>query len=158
MNTGVISSRYARALLKLVTETGRGPQVYEQVQSMLENPDSLPEPLEADIQSLVRLLMENGRTEFLQFVFHTFAQMYREQNHIKLAHLTTPVPAPELGEKLIALMKEKTGCEIILKTDVDPSIIGGFVFDIDDYRIDASVSGELQRMRTQFAEKNKRIV
>lgn len=35
MNTGIISSRYAKALLKLVDETGNGEAVYNQVSQVL---------------------------------------------------------------------------------------------------------------------------
>ena len=42
--------------------------------------------------------------------------------------------------------------------EVDPSLIGGFVFDIDDAIIDKSVSRQLELIREQFIEKNRRIV
>ena len=35
MNTGIISARYARALLKYVLETGNGDKVYSQILVML---------------------------------------------------------------------------------------------------------------------------
>lgn len=158
MNTGVIASRYARALLKLVTETGRGEQVYAQVKSMLDTPEVIPQPLEQDIQSLVQLLVRKGRIDHLVFVLRSFVGMYEESHHIMEAQLITPVPAPELEKKLTEVMQKKFNCEILLHSSVDPSIVGGFVLDIDDYRVDASVSSQLKRLRAQFEEKNTRIV
>ena len=32
-----------------------------------------------------------------------------------------------------------------LQTDVDPSIEGGFIFDINDFRLDASIATQLKR-------------
>ena len=45
-----------------------------------------------------------------------------------------------------------------LETVVDPSIEGGFVFDINDYRLDASIATQLKRVKQQFIDKNRRIV
>ena len=45
-----------------------------------------------------------------------------------------------------------------LQTDVDPSIEGGFVFDINDFRLDASIATQLKRVKQQFIDKNRRIV
>jgi F-type H+-transporting ATPase subunit delta len=41
---------------------------------------------------------------------------------------------------------------------VDPKILGGFIFEIDDYRLDASVATQFEKIKKQFIEKNKRIV
>ena len=48
--------------------------------------------------------------------------------------------------------------EMELQTDVDPSIEGGFVFDINDFRLDASIATQLKRVKQQFIDKNRRIV
>jgi len=42
--------------------------------------------------------------------------------------------------------------------DVDPSLIGGFVFDIENYLLDASIKRQLDRIREQFVERNRRII
>ena len=41
---------------------------------------------------------------------------------------------------------------------MNPAIEGGFVFDINDYRLDASVATQLKRVQQQFIDKNRRIV
>jgi F-type H+-transporting ATPase subunit delta len=41
---------------------------------------------------------------------------------------------------------------------VNPEIEGGFIFDVNDYRLDASVATQLKRMKQQFIDKNRRIV
>ena len=48
--------------------------------------------------------------------------------------------------------------EMELQTEVDPSIEGGFVFDINDYRLDASIATQLKKVKQQFIDKNRRIV
>ena len=37
-------------------------------------------------------------------------------------------------------------------------LIGGFVFDVDDYLVDSSVKRQLELIRRQFIRKNRRIV
>lgn len=155
MDGGIISNRYATALLKLVNETGRGRAVYEQVEQMLAHPDSIPQPLEPDIEKFVALLVKRGRTEFLKPCLNTFIRKYREQQGIRVAHLVTAVEAPGLEERVRGLFKD---CELEFDRSIDPSIIGGFVLTVDDVRIDASVSRQLETIRREFVEKNLRIV
>lgn len=157
MSTGIISSRYAKALLKLVTESGRGRQVYDQVQAMLHDPVSVPQPLEDDLNRFTLLLVRNGRMPYLKYILNSFSRMYREANRMKLASLTTVIPAPELERHLRELVQAE-GYELILETKVDPTIIGGFIFTIDDLLLDASVRRQIEVIRAQFVEKNNRIV
>lgn len=157
MSTGIVSTRYAKALLKFVTETGRGEQVYAQVQAMLETPASVPEPLEEDLRKFIALLVSNGRISYLKFIFNSFSRMYRRAHNIKKANLKTAVPSPELETKLKSLVSEN-GFELVLETEVDPDLIGGFVFQVDDLLMDASVARQIEIIRHQFIEKNNRIV
>ena len=45
-----------------------------------------------------------------------------------------------------------------MEAEVDPSLIGGFTLSVDDKLLDASVSRQLEEIRRQLMEKNKRIV
>ena len=85
MNTGVISARYARALLRLTTENGSADAVYAQVRAMLDNPDSIPSPLEQDLQEFVSLLVDNHREQYLKFIFNSFVGLYLTENGLKMA-------------------------------------------------------------------------
>ncbi|MCQ2167733.1 MAG: F0F1 ATP synthase subunit delta [Bacteroidales bacterium] len=158
MNTGIIAGRYAKALLLLTQETGRGEQVSQQIQGLLRDPDHLPAVLEPDLEKLLSLLARNGRVDYLKFVFQSFLRMYYDSVNIRPARLTTAVPAAELGKRLCDLVSAKSGCKVILESSVDPSIIGGFVFEIDDFLIDASVRAQIEDIRRQFVEKNTRLV
>ena len=159
MNTGVISSRYARALLKLVDETGNGSQVCGQVRALLEDPDRAASmELCDELQKFVSLLVHNGRSQYIRMALVSFLGMYRDSRNIHSAHLTTAVPAPELEKRLTELVREKTGGEVELHSKVDPSVIGGFIFEIDEYMVDASVSKKIRDIRRQFIDRNNRIV
>ena len=158
MNTGIISSRYARALLRLVDETGNGEAVYGQVVRILKDPDSMPRELEPEPARLVALLVENKRLEYVKFVLHRFTELYNASRGRKLVTLRTAVPAPELEVRIKDLLQGRFGGEIVLDAEVAPAIIGGFTLTIDDKLLDASVSHQLEEIRRQLLEKNKRIV
>ena len=158
MNTGVISSRYARALLRLTTENGSSFAVYSQIRAMLDNPDSISSSLHPDLQKFVSLLVQNHREQYLKFIFNSFVSLYLKQNNMKLATLTTAVPNPELEQKVRTLISEKTGCGLDLTVKTDPSLIGGFKLVVDDLLLDASVSAQLDRLRRQFIDNSSRIV
>lgn len=228
MNTGIIATRYATALLKLVDETGSGSAVVDQVRIIEKALDELPdfrravsdptvaparklalfeaalsslaaEPVEApslvpDLRKFFELLIRNGRIGDVRLVLTTFIIEYYRSRHIKRARLVVADPAllssssvsgsdspvagsvrgtvirqtrlPEgdsrrpgsLESRLRELIGKETGCELLLETKVDPSLIGGFVFEVEDMILDASVSRQLDVIRHQFIEKNRRIV
>lgn len=206
MNTGIIATRYATALLKLVEETGSGELVAAQVQviekALDEVPDfrravddpavaavqkislfeaSLKDSMAEELHKFLELLIRNGRIGDVRLVLTTFVTEYYRSRHIKRARLVVadpalldPEPTPSdpvpvegslrqaqrsaLESRLRDLVEKQTGCKLILKTEVNPSLIGGFVFEVEDTVLDASVSRQLDFIRRQFIEKNRRIV
>lgn len=232
MNTGIIATRYATALLKLVDETDCGDVVAAQVQTVEKALDEVPDfrravddpavapakkialfeaalssgavvrqahqpvegtsqlnqslrqaqrPAEAaslapDLRKFLELLIRNGRIGDVRLIFTTFVTEYYRARHIKRAKLVVADPAllnpeptlsdrelaeplrPTLDVRLRDLIEKQTGCKLILKTEVNPSLIGGFVFEVEDTVLDASVSRQLDIIRRQFIEKNRRIV
>lgn len=219
MNTGIIATRYATALLKLVEETGSGELVAAQVQviekALDEVPDfrravddpavaavqkislfeaSLKDSMAQELHKFLELLIRNGRIGDVRLVLTTFVTEYYRSRHIKRARLVVADSAllssssvsgsdssvagsasgtvvrqtrmPEgdsrrpgsLESRLRELIGKETGCELLLETKVDPSLIGGFVFEVEDTVLDASVSRQLDFIRHQFIEKNRRIV
>ena len=158
MNTGAISTRYARALLRYVSETGNGERVCTQVRALLADPGHAPSPLEPELQRFVALLVARGRMEYVRFIFNSFVRMYYRSIGVKLAHLTTVVPAPDLERRIKDMIESRTGCRVEMETATDPSLIGGFVFELDDKMLDASVRNQIATIRREFVEKNRRIV
>lgn len=209
MNTGIIATRYATALLKLVDETGSWETVAAQVQTVEKALDEVPDfrravddpavapakkialfeaalssgaesvegiSLAPDLRKFLELLIRNGRIGDVRLIFTTFITEYYRARHIKRAKLVVADPAllnpeptpsdrelaeplrPTLDVRLRDLIEKQTGCKLILKTEVNPSLIGGFVFEVEDTVLDASVSRQLDIIRSQFIEKNRRIV
>ena len=185
MNDSIIRTRYADALVKYVRETGNGESVCRQAEKLArvlrEVPDlsrmiaakdvlpnakkrgllrtALDEPMTPELMRFVNLLIENGRIGGLRMILLDFADQYRRSLGLRKARLRVAIPASEeLLEQLAALVKERTGDEAVIEVEVDPDLIGGFVFDIDDAIIDKSVARKLEIIRLQFIEKNRRIV
>ncbi len=158
MNTGIISTRYAKALLMYTQECGSGERVCTQVREILKAPDKVPAKLEPELERFVALLVRNGRMEDVRFILRSFVSMYYRSKGIRLASLVTSVPAPELETKLHRILERDFGCKVIFETSVDPSLIGGFVVEVDDYVLDASVRSQLETVRRQFIIQNNRIV
>ena len=184
MNTGPIAHRYAKALLKLVQETAAGDIVYPQacvlVHRMQEIPQlegvvhkhpevdlsrklqlleiALGEPMSDALKRFVTLVYENGRIEYLLRMIYSFIEQYRAANSIKVGRLVTASPAPGLKDALQRILQDKTGATVILEESVDESIIGGFILQLDDQKMDASVETQFRRLRSELIDNNNRIV
>ncbi len=158
MNTGILSSRYATALLRYTEETGGGERVCAQVRLLLEHPDQDPGPLEPELERFIRLLVKNGRMEDVRFMFRSFIEMYYRSRGILVARLTTVVPSEELERKLRTMLEGKFGREVLVESRVDPALIGGFTLEVGNYLLDASVRRQIESIRRQFVIQNNRIV
>ncbi len=156
MNTGVICNRYAKALLLLVGQTGRGEEVYAQAKDMLAG--NIPENMEDDLNRLVALLIKNGRSEYLKQILRTFTREYRSEKHICQANLTVAQQSDALEERLKGLLSGDGTSEVSFTTKVDPALIGGFVLEVDDNVLDTSVKRQLDLVRHSLDEMNKRLV
>ena len=158
MNTGIIASRYATALLRYTQETGGGERVCAQVRRLLEHPQENPGPLEPELERLVGLMVKNGRLEDVRFVFRSFIAMYYRSRGIQVAQLTTVVPSEGLERKLRTMLEKQFGTQVLIETKVDPELIGGFTLEVGDYLLDASVRRQIETIRRQFVISNNRIV
>lgn len=158
MNSGAVTQRYATALLRLTQESGRGEQVCSQVRAMLRDSSSLPSPLEPDLVRFVQFLTAKGRQDYLRRILRTFVDLYCESVGLRHVVLTTTVPAPVQEERIRAELEARLGCRILLETEVDPALLGGYRLEVDDKMLDATVRRQLQVLRRDFVEKKTRIV
>lgn len=186
MNRSIVITRYARALVKYVQESGQGAIVVSEAQVLVRAIHSIPElrrmitaaddvvspfdkkkllqsalgnRMSQELSRFLTLLNRNGRMDLVEEILRDYIDLYHRSIGIRKAHLTTvEEPSERLLQRLKALVKQKTGDDVIIEVDVDPSLIGGFVFDIDDYLLDASVKRQLELIREQFIERNRRII
>lgn len=184
MNSGPIAYRYAKALLKFVQETGTGEAVYSQacvlVLRMQEIPalaeavqknfelaldrkvqllnSALGEPMQEELCKFVTLVHDQKRIGFFLRMLHSFIEQYRQANSIKVGRLVTASEVSGLKERLQSILSESSGATVILEEEHNPDILGGFVFELDGSRLDASVEGQLAKIRRQLVQNNNRIV
>lgn len=184
MNAGIVASRYAKALLKYVQEEGSGERVYSQVRTLVHVMNEVPQmekyitdvsdvslerklsllsaaldgPLEPSVDRFLRLVANHRREEMFPRMLLSFIEQYRAANRIMVGRIVTAVHNDGLRGRLEDVFHDRTGAEVHLQEKVDSDIIGGFVFELEGCRIDASVGSQLQRLKRQLVEKNNRIV
>lgn len=186
MEVGRLSMRYAKALIDYAQERGVEERLYQEFSALsycfatqsglraaLVNPVlSIKEKFvlictaadgrEKSAREFVRfvtLVLRNRREEHLQLIALMFLDLYRKRKHIGVGKLITAVPVDEeTGNRIRSAAAAMLHARMELETEVNPTIEGGFIFDINGYRLDASVSTQLKRIRQQFIEKNRRIV
>ena len=173
-----LAARYAKSLLDLAVEKGQLEQVYADMvwlqdvckQSrdfarMLRSPiiksdvkgKILNAVTKAHLSELSnafnQLLVNKNRESYLPEISTAFIHSYKERKGVKTVQLTTATPATEEIKQSILDQVKKTGgyTSVELQEKVDPSIIGGFVLQIDDKLVDNSVSHNLKEIAKQFA-------
>ena len=161
MNAGLIASRYANALYLFACETGEEKKVYEDASALkravLANDDvtGCIERLSVPMQRFLALVIRNKRVEYLPAILHNFRVLYRQEHGITRAWLTTAAEDPGLADKLTALMKLQGFTRIDFRTEVNPDLIGGFILQVEDKRLDASIASQLRAIRKEWEEKNR---
>ena len=184
MNDGIIAARYARALLKYVRETGQEDETFAQASSLVLLFRKIPRFREA-VEGNKELSIEK-KTSFMEtalnreltdalkrFAFladthsrmgywsrmlSSFVDMYMDSRNMKPGVLVTAIPQNGLKERLEAAMGKRFGAEVVLDARVDESLTGGFILEVGDLRMDASVAGQFRRIRKELVEKDNRII
>jgi F-type H+-transporting ATPase subunit delta len=102
--------------------------------------------------SFNRLLIKKGREIYLPEIVTAFIQQYKSYKRINIVKLITAYPpSDELKDSIIQKIKSALQMEHIeLNTEVNPDIIGGFVLEIGDKLVDASVAFELHNIKKEF--------
>ena len=173
MDNGLIPRRYAKALYKFALEKGETKRIYElskrvidafrqnpDLQKVLSNPfisDEDKEKLllaaagekDAIFDQFVLLILSQKRVEYANAMMLAYRDIYRKENHISQAKITTAVKLDDARmKKLRQLVTDAfKDSELEFTEAVDPSLIGGFVIDVDSVRMDASLSNELEQLR-----------
>lgn len=175
MDLGVISVRYARALLKTSMEFNNSEDVYKEMQrlaqSYIEVPDlrhTIDNPMlakETKRQLLSTasggaceltlrffdIVLREDREDMIQFMANSYITLYRKQNNIIRGKLTTAVPVSEyVKSKMQRMVEYMTNGTVEFETEVDADIMGGFVLEYDTYRMDASVKNRLREILQQL--------
>lgn len=100
------------------------------------------------VASFLLLLFDKGRFDFIGDINEFYQKLADELKGVLQASL---VSASELSsetvEKIRTTLSKRTGKDIILKVEQDPSLIGGIVSRIGDLVLDGSIKSQLLNMR-----------
>lgn len=166
------ASRYAKALLDLANENNSVDQVSndlrhlfetqeenKDLQNLLSSPiinaqkkrDILMEvfPQFEDLtNSFVQLLIKSGRENLLPQIAQAYDQLLKEQKGIVPVELIMAVDLDsKTKETILNKVRGSVNGELEVSEKIDPSIIGGFIVNMGDKRIDASIQNQLNKLK-----------
>lgn len=177
MDLGNIAKRYAKALYLYAAECKAEEKVYEQALTLCHTMTQVPELMRALINPVVeqstkldllnqatggqmedafmhflRLVFRQHRESHLLFILHSYVGVYRKHKHIYVGKLITAVPMDSRMEELLRNMVSNAtqDASVEFDTKVDETIQGGFILQLDDQRMDASVKGQLRYLREEL--------
>ena len=172
MDIGVISVRYARALLKSATDQKLEEQVYQEMMTLaksfvdvpqlrqtIDNPMLAKETKQTLLETasggkacpltkaFIALVLKEDRENMVQFMANSYVTLYRKQKNVIRGKLTTAARVSAATEqKMRQMVERKTNGTVEFETEVNPDIIGGFILEYDTYRMDASVRSKLNNI------------
>ena len=174
-----LAGRYAKSLIDLSIEKNQLEEVYKDMEflhalcnqsrefvNLLKSPIISSDKKESILEAVTggkisqltssfsKLLIRKGRESNLPEIVTAFIQQYKDFKEIYIVKLTTATPVSEEAKQII-IAKVRSGTamkNIELNTEVNENIIGGFVLEVGDHLIDASVAYELNNARKQFQD------
>ena len=138
MDIGVISVRYARALLKSATDAKIEQQVYTEMQQIAKSYIEVPQ-LRSTIDNP---MLSKDKKEAL-LLTAAGKEPSDLMNVIRGRLITAAAVSPETEQKMRRMVESKTNGTVEFESQVNPDIIGGFILEYDTYRMDASVKTKL---------------
>lgn len=181
MNTGIVSMRYAKALFAYAKEQGVEDAIYgnmlqliatlqqvKELASMLAAPSLSKEErvkllcsaVESSpvYENFIRFVVEEEREQLLIFIAHCYLSLYRKEKGIVAVRFTTAVPVSEDFCDRVMAEFAPDGVTVELQNVVDEDVIGGFVYETESHRLDASIRRQLRDVETEFVKQNRKLV
>jgi F-type H+-transporting ATPase subunit delta len=180
MNNGRISSRYAKVLYLTAVEVKEEEKVYNEVKLLNDNLFAFPyfkkllinrivtneekvdilktaagKEVSVSLAKFLPFVAEKERLEYIHYIALEYLKLYRKEKNIVAIKLITAVKLDEkLLQRIKQLIEEQQKAEVEIIEKIDDSIIGGFIFEMDGQRLDASVTGELKKIREDLLKKS----
>ena len=103
-----------------------------------------------NVLNFLLLLIEKDRIGFLKEKVVQLEKIYLEKQNMIIAQVKSVIPLSEYqANKLTENLEKKFNKKIILKQEIDKSIIGGLYVVVGDEVIDGSVKSQLQQIKSQ---------
>jgi len=175
MNTGLISIRYAKALLQTGIEKELLNLLYEnstniftvlkevpELDDFLKNPVIKSEQKKQFIRktfnnfhelmlNFINVIIDNKREKLIKDIFRNFLELYRKECGIKSITVITAISiADNYKKEILDVLGQQLKTKVELECKVDDEIIGGLVIIVDDKQADGSIAGELRALRKKM--------
>jgi F-type H+-transporting ATPase subunit delta len=173
-----VASRYAKALLSLAEERGELDAVAKDLalleevvagnrdlELMLQSPlvkaDKKHAVLEAVFgphlsaltNAYLRILVQKGREGLIKDLTAEGNNQLRQMRNIQVASVTTAVPLDDaLRDRILAQVAKIHEGDIELTEHVDADILGGYILQMGDRMIDASVKRQIRALGRELTE------
>jgi len=174
-----VASRYVKSLLDLAVSQGALDKVHADMQLfagtigknrdlelMLKSPvikhDKKNSILSAIFKSKVSaltmafidILTKKNREPLLPEISAEFHNAYNRYKGVGKASVTTTVPMDEKTRQQFETIVKKlsNSKEVELDEKVDKELIGGFILNVEDKQIDASIRNSLKKLKLKFSE------
>jgi len=173
------ASRYVKSLLGLAVEQNSLEEVHKDMQlfdkvcgsnhdfmAMLKSPiirhekkrEILEKIFKGKVNALsfaiIDILTRKNREPLLPAIAKEFHTAYNEFKGIgKASIITASVLDKELRSEIEAIVRKlSTSKQVELDEKVDKDIIGGFILNVGDRQIDASIKSKLKALKVTFAQ------
>jgi len=169
-----IGNTYAQALYALIKDEGDTGSVLRQLNALeesfraepdflrlLDTPnlskdqrcrildDSFRGRIDPYLLNFLKILTEKGYIRRFSECCHAYREQYNEDNGILPVCAVTAVPLDKTQTaKLTAKLTKITGKTVELTNRVDPGCLGGVRLDYDGKRVDGTVQGRLDAIRS----------
>lgn len=179
MSQSQVATVYAKALLDLI---GDSPQL-EEVESELhgvkeaffQDPEvrnfvlspvlkrdekeaillkSLQGQASEVVTSFVGVLNQKKRLEFFPEICDLFSEgVDKKRGRSKLVIQSKESLTSESLDRIRIAMEEQFKTKVVIRNDINPSLIGGFVIRMEDYLVDASIKSKLSTIKKSLLSK-----
>lgn len=173
-----IASRYGKSILDLAKERNELEKIHEEFQNFsatLQSSKELRNLLKSPIipvdkktkvmraifennmgelsMAFIELVLKKKREAYLGDIAEYFHLLYNQEKSITMANVTSASPLTDTQRNhILKVIEEQIGQKVELKSKIDPKLIAGFVLNVGDKQIDASMANQINELRKEFKE------
>lgn len=175
MNEGSVGRRYARAIFSIARDEGLVEQIGRDLAAFARQIEIGGKPLQDVLYTplytpseragvisrlipglglhphtgrLIGLLVEKNRLEAFPDIVRAYGELADDAAGRVRASLTSTAPlTPAMRQQVVDALSKATGRQVVLETQVDPSLLGGMVARVGTWLFDASVKARLEQLK-----------
>ena len=96
---------------------------------------------------MLQLIVDNDRVDYAYPIALMYEDIYKKAKNIVSVRLHSASPISDEARKALERLVAQNNQEVDFENRTDERMIGGFVLEIEDLRLDASVSSQLNDIK-----------